>query len=703
MFRNMRVKAKILTIVLGTLLSAVFIIAIISYHELNSLAKYSQSANVNLSETTTAISQNALLNQAESIMLKLVTTHANHINSIFTHAENELFVAARIATLFFNSAESLIKSNAEADEFLVFAPNTEVTDEVKQEIRILKSMRKQISPLVENHIFHDMYVGTQNGIFYNYAKKSPIFEAYDPRLRPWYVKTFDIYNDVSWIETYSFSDNRTDITGSIAIKGLDGKTLGAVGGDIPLDFFTNFLRRNVASGNSYAFVIDRQGNFIVHPRYHEKGFDRSPLKTATGNRAETLKAMARGETGINMVTTDGFNHYVAFAPIHVVGWSLGISIPIADVTAPAEGLRVAIANFTENAQKNIKNALSSILSTFSVLFMMCIAVFFVISIIFARTITKPLQELSQKAKLIGDGNLDTKIEVYSKDEVGDLAATFNGMSERLQRYIANLSTVIKEKEAINSELSVAANIQKDMLPKIFPTFENINGARIFAEMIPAKEVGGDFYDIFFIDEQQTKLCCIVADVSGKGIPSSLFMVIAKTILKSSLLGDGNLSESINKANVLLAEENNSCMFVTVFASILSINTGEFQYVNCGHNPPFLYTKGNSFEFMNVNSSLPLAVSEAVSYEMQTMQLNLGDIVYMYTDGINEAMNEHGEAYGDKVLRDTLNSIPQSPDLNPTMIDKFIRDDVSRFVGATEQSDDMTTLVLQYTSDINKNN
>jgi sigma-B regulation protein RsbU (phosphoserine phosphatase) len=259
--------------------------------------------------------------------------------------------------------------------------------------------------------------------------------------------------------------------------------------------------------------------------------------------------------------------------------------------------------------------------------------------------------------------------------------------------IRDIKQITGEKERIGAELNVATSIQASMLPSIFPPFPNRTEFDIFAVMYPAKEVGGDFYDFFMVDEDN--LAVIVADVSGKGVPAALFMVIAKTLLKNNAQMGKGLDETFYTVNNQLCENNEarSNMFVTAFMGILNISTGRFSYVNAGHNPPVVRHGDGDFTWLNVKAGLMLACMEDMKFKVMEITLDKDDIVFMYTDGVTEALNTEEELFGNDRMLTALNSdsVKQLP------IEEYITamlDEIKRFADGAEQADDITMLMLQ---------
>lgn len=241
-----------------------------------------------------------------------------------------------------------------------------------------------------------------------------------------------------------------------------------------------------------------------------------------------------------------------------------------------------------------------------------------------------------------------------------------------------------------TELRVASNIQKDMLPCIFPAFPERREFDIYATMEPAKEVGGDFYDFFLVDDSH--LAVVIADVSGKGVPAALFMVIAKTLIKNHTQLEKQPEEVFTAVNNQLCENNEEGMFVTAFMGILELNTGKFTYVNAGHNPPLIKKAGGRFKYLPLTSGFVLAGMENICYSQSELFLQRGDHIFLYTDGVTEATNNYGELFGEPRLYTTMNAgNEQSLETLLTTVKK----EIDHFVGGADQFDDITMLAVAY--------
>ena len=262
--------------------------------------------------------------------------------------------------------------------------------------------------------------------------------------------------------------------------------------------------------------------------------------------------------------------------------------------------------------------------------------------------------------------------------------------ETMQQEIDRTENMIKEQERIVKELSTARQIQKSVLPHIFPPFPDRAEIDLFATMDPAKDVGGDFYDFYFIDEDH--LCLVIADVSGKGIPAALFMMLSKRILEDLARQERTPSTILEKANDLLCDNNQAEMFVTVWLGILEISTGKLTAANAGHEFPAICKKGGSFELYKDTHGFVVGGMEGVHYKGYDLQLNPGDKLFVYTDGVPEATDGSGEMFGTDRMIETLSSCT---DNTPKEILQGVRNAVDSFVGDAEQFDDLTMMCLEY--------
>ena len=310
-----------------------------------------------------------------------------------------------------------------------------------------------------------------------------------------------------------------------------------------------------------------------------------------------------------------------------------------------------------------------------------------------RILIRPLGTLHHAAMGLVESNMeglaDFRVEVDTGDELEDLADSFQYMVAELNEYIRDLSRVTAEKERIGAELDVARHIQASMLPCIFPAFPERHEFDIFASMTPAKEVGGDFYDFFLVDDDH--LAVVMADVSGKGVPAALFMMISKTLLKSAAQSGLSPKAVLEKVNDQLCENNDAEMFVTVWLGILEISTGKMKCANAGHEYPAIMRKGGDFELFKDKHGFVLAGMEGARYREYELELHAGDRLVVYTDGVPEATNGANTLYGTDRMISALNG---ARDGSCRQMLEALHRDVDSFVDGADQFDDITMLCIE---------
>ena len=358
----------------------------------------------------------------------------------------------------------------------------------------------------------------------------------------------------------------------------------------------------------------------------------------------------------------------------------------------SRGKIVAILG-VEKAMRRLENARNTYVKDVLLGVLVAVCLFLLVySMFLYRGVLLPILAVTDEAKRFADSNTpsDKLSSIKNNDEIGVLAKAVNKMEADIMDYIENLTIITAEKERIGAELSIATQIQADMLPSIFPAFPERPEFDIYATMNPAKEVGGDFYDFFMVDERH--LAIVMADVSGKGVPAALFMVIGKTLIKDHTQPGRDLGEVFTEVNDLLCESNSEGLFITAFEGVLDLVSGEFTFVNAGHEIPFICKKGGSYEPYKVRAGFVLAGMEGIRYQCGSMQLSPGDRLFQYTDGVTEATDKGGKLYGMCRLGEVLG---QNASLPPTELLVKIKEDIDTFVGDAPQFDDITMLCLEY--------
>ncbi len=542
----------------------------------------------------------------------------------------------------------------------------------------------------------------------SYVKFTEEFlSSYDARQRPWYqlgVKAgkpaaTDIYYTalegfpaITFVAPYK---EKNEFAGIVCIT-LSLQSLNQAISDTDVDrsginFVLNGEGVVVASS-------EKSGLLAVSKEKHDL------RKSAEGTLAEKAESMVAGHSGIAPVTLEGELYFLAYEPIPTVGWSFGTLIKAEEVMAPARTARETMNAHSEDFAKAMEAFAKENLWEMGLLLLVVLAAVALVSRSAAAKFVAPILMLTDGVREIAKGNLDKKLDIQTGDEVEELADAVNHMTGELKNYMENIAKVTADKQRIATELSLAQGIQEGMLPQIFSKNTEKGGYELYATMEAAKSVGGDFYDFYMLDKDH--IVVTMADVSGKGVPAALFMMISKTIIKNNVLGAAHYGSSetvdwgkvLELSNLHLCEHNEEMMFVTVFFGILNTRTGEFAYVNGGHNPPLI---GRGFDgkieweyIREEKKSNMVGVIETASYREEQMTLAPGDMLYLYTDGVTEAMNDEKELYTEERLQAILNR-EGTADRSVKDILAAVRADIDVHADGAEQSDDITMLGIRY--------
>ena len=315
-----------------------------------------------------------------------------------------------------------------------------------------------------------------------------------------------------------------------------------------------------------------------------------------------------------------------------------------------------------------------------------------------KNVTGPLNELAGAAEsYIHDrtdgsrgGQYFSRLDIRTGDEIEYLASTMKAMEQDLGTYVRNLTRITAEKERISTELSLATDIQAAMLPHIYPPFPDRKEIDLFASMYPAREVGGDFYDYYLVDDDH--LCICIADVSGKGIPAALFMMVSKIILQSCAMLGRSPGEILTKTNEAICSNNEAGMFVTVWIGILELSTGKLKASSAGHEYPVIRRPGGKFELFKDRHGLVIGAMEDITYKEYELVMEPGSKIFIYTDGVPEAADEDNRMFGNERMLQALNTDPAAP---PRQVLGNVKKAVDEFVSDAEQFDDLTMLCLEY--------
>lgn len=520
---------------------------------------------------------------------------------------------------------------------------------------------------------------------------------YDARESSWYQEAAKLKDgEVYWSHPIQDGSGRGIALICSMPVYVDGKLVGVAGSGGLIENIQEMVQSTSIGESGYAFLLNTNSmNVIANANPDEDSeinrFRDNLLDTGNEELTAVMEKIREGESGIAQAALDGKESYLAYSPLTTTSWVVVtvIGLDDASIVTPINDLQENISAITRRTTKDINEKIRLMAGLFVVIASVITVVIIFLSNKFARRLTQPIYTLTEGAGQISGGNLDYRIEVQSDDETALLGEAFNHMTDSLKDYIRNLSRVTAEKERIGTELDIARNIQASMLPCIFPAFPDRAEFDIYASMDPAKEVGGDFYDFFMVDERH--LAIVVADVSGKGVPAALFMVIGKTLIKDHTKPGIDLGEVFTEVNELLCESNSEGLFITAFEGVLDLATGELRFVNAGHEIPYI-CKGNGYEPYKIRAGFVLAGMEGMRYQCGSMQLEPGDKIFQYTDGVTEATNQEMELYGMERLGEIL---CRNVDAEPQKLLESVKEDIDAFVGEALQFDDITMLCLEY--------
>jgi sigma-B regulation protein RsbU (phosphoserine phosphatase) len=496
-------------------------------------------------------------------------------------------------------------------------------------------------------------------------------DAYQYFFMDWYLMP-QLLDRPCWTEPYMDLDVMTDTKEMVTsycqpIKDKEGKMVGVINTGLSLNWLSQTISAVKPYPNSYSIMIGHGGTYFVHPDTTKLLYQ--TIFTETLEQPDTAKsalghAMQRGEEGMRQLNVDGQDCYVFYKPLGTTGWSMAIVCPESDIFGGFDSLRRTVM-------------------TIVAVGLLLMLVFFI------RIITrelKPLQRLAQEAETIASGHFDAKLPDYGRtDEIGQLSQSFGNMQQSLVNYIEELKETTAQKASIESELNVASNIQMSMLPSVFPDREGLD---MYASMTPAKEVGGDLYGYLLTGDN---LYFCLGDVSGKGIPASLFMAQATRLFRTLATQQMSPEEICTRMNdALSGDENPTNMFVTLFVGLIDLVSGRLRYCNAGHNPPVIGGGELHGEMLQVHPNVPIGIVPGLVYEGEEIDSIKGRPLFLYTDGLNEAENRDYAQFGDERLLDILRNTHFD---SARQVIETLAAEVERHRDGAEPNDDLTMMCI----------
>ena len=580
--------------------------------------------------------------------------------------------------------------------------------ETAEHIALIGNMADMMKALLRNAQVDTSFAATPDGIivmaddcsgvkFDESGKIKPIAV----RQRPWYTGAVEkqglYYTEV---EKDTFTD-RIGIVCSLPIY-VDGELVCVVGADLFLNTMAEAVEASEDAYGGFVCIINQAGHVIFSPEKEgvfqvQNSAEAEDLRdSGYPELAQFVEEAMKGKTDVQLVHVGDRACYMSACPMDTVGWSLVSVIDEAAVREPTVMMQNQYRAINEEAMGGFEDNIRRALQTLIVLLLVIVALAIAAALTVAKRIVKPLNTITERVAALGGNNLRFRMEdVYrTGDEIEVLAEAFSNLSGKTLQYVEEIKNVTAEKERIGAELGMAKAIQASQLPHLFPAFPDRGEFDIYATMTPAKEVGGDFYDFFLLDDDHIGL--VIADVAGKGVPAALFMMVSRLLIRNRLQSGESPSMALANVNDQLMEGNEAEMFVTVWLAVLEISTGKGVVSNAGHEHPVLRRADGQYELVKYRHSPAVAIFPDMAYEEHTFELHPGDSIFVYTDGVVEASNENEELFGTKRLLEALN---KEPGAAPEQILHNVRDDIIAFVDEAEQFDDVTMMCLQYSGPV----
>lgn len=697
------VRTKFLLVFLALSTAALLLAGSLAFMQMDDVGRYALDRSTDLGARAMNDSTAALERNAEESLLRLAQDQAYISNIVFEQVSGDLEVMERYATTlqenpsmvrprhFYLQDEEPADRRATSVLFLSPGIDAGLLSEERNAAGMMDDIFIPIS--ATNRHLANVYVGTGSGMAMIYPWTTGLDATCDPRLRSWFVQANGAGGAV-WSEPYvDLIGHGLMVTCSRPVAGPEKDWVWVVGADVTVETINQQVIGTQVGDRGYAMLIDPHGNVISRPgltsgdlRWDESFVTENLLASENPDLVAVAGKMTAGETGVARVGFDDGDRFIAYAPVRSVNWSVGVVMPVDEVLAPIEETRASIFQASEDTVQHISGQQDAMKTIFTGVFLGLLAVVALLTLVVTRHFTRPIEELQKGSEAIGRGDLDHRVEVATGDEFEDLARSFNRMAAALKGHVEDLRRTTAEKERIAKELEIAKEIQQSILPKSAPV---LPGFDLAGFNLPAREVGGDFFD--YIPAGEGCWGVEIADVSGKGVPAALFMALSRTLVRASASENPDPAGSILEANRYICMDSETCMFVTLFYGILDTRKGTFTYVNAGHNPPILFRAGSSVAELLQGKGIALGIFDDIELELVELRLNPGDTVVFYTDGVTEATNERDEEYGMERLT-TL--IPKLLGLGAREMIEAIVEDVTAHAGSQPQFDDITLVVLK---------
>ena len=689
--------------------------AVIGILQLRSSTKVAAETNASQNEAIKQRSQETMTALTYENMLNTITLTAKNADGEFWTMKHDFtMLALEVQDVFehpdkYGQREVYPPDPANAGKYalqLIFANDEAANDpHTREMVGKLANLEPLMAEIVRGNTDYtrDCYISLPNGTTLamdtvsdeKFDENGSIY-PYDPTVRPWYTAAVEAGEFCFTLAVHSYFLELPEVEYGCPVY-LDGQLAAVLQGSTKLSVIQKFISDVGVGEDGFSIMISSDGQLVYSPRQTgdlEMVNDMSVDARGIGSQSlsELIDQAMSRETGLGEADIDGQEYFAAYARMTSLDWTLITFVPKNVLERPTDELLDEVDEISANASRQYARSFrrSSILILVVIVLLIANASLAAISL--SGKITNPIHVMTQRIEdLTGDRFVFEMDDVYrTGDEIEILANTFGKLSDQMEDYLRNILAMTAEKERVGTELALATRIQADMLPNKFPAFPDRHEFHVYASMTPAKEVGGDFYDFFFVDDD--RLALVIADVSGKGIPAAMFMMMAKNMLQTQAMAGHSPQEVLETVNGLICENNEEKMFVTVWFGILDLRTGLLTAANAGHEYPILKTPSGPFQVIKDKHGFVLGGMKGMKYKEYELRLEPGSKLFVYTDGVAEAQNTAKELFGLERTVDALNAAMDRP---PEGILKAVDEAVAAFVGEAEQFDDLTMLCVEY--------
>ena len=709
------IENKVFNLILATVILITLAFSGVTLYQNRMLAALSEETNVKQQESISGITSDLMDKVVQSSMDRDTDLEALLANELFRDLQMRVEMMGQYAEKLFSDPERIspasysppsARKDGTVTAQLLLAEGVDGTSpELVARLRTAANMSDMmISLFGAAEDTNSCFIALPEGAFLvaddrpstKYASDGSLI-SYDPRTRPWYQQAVEAGGLI-------FTDVEVDaFTGDIGIVCAmpvycDGRLEAVVGSDL----FLTSMQEGVNSldeNGGFVCIVNQFGHVVLSPKTEgvfqaKKSAEAIDLrKNENAELADFVTDALRAKTGVRLIDLEEGSYYMAGAPMETLGWTL-IGVFSRDMTAkPVEMLQESYTQIQSEAAGLYRSRTAGTNRMAVVLMLLTAALLAAASLVLGKRIVKPLNLITKRISGLSESNLEFKMEdsFRTGDEIEVLAESFAKLSHKTVEYVEKVKKITAEKERVSVELQLSHDIQVNMLPNIFPAFPERGEFDIYASMLPAKEVGGDFYDFYLVDD--SSLVMVIADVSGKGIPAAMFMMASKIIINNiSTMGIDDPARILEAANRQITSNNPAEMFVTVWLGILDIPTGKLTAANAGHEYPYVLRKGGRFELFRDRHGFVLGGMDGIRYHSYEIQLNPGDAVFVYTDGVAEAVNPKKELFGTNRLAEALN---KNTEASCKELLENVSEAVGTFVQDAPQFDDTTMLAVRY--------